>query len=162
MTLVEIHIDVYIYIHTYCYTLLYPDVGVFYANPGIHHQLNDMATKQCEVRLDGAPAAFVVSLRDGKGNPLEPIDLWVGRPVDVLGRRTTLQHASSTTMDWLTTAAWRFDEAQQVLETALIRLSVKVPKMVHSRDAVQSRTGTTSLRLLSRRTVEMQQMWLLC
>ena len=119
----------------------------------------DTATKECEVRLDGAPAAFVVSLRDGKGNPLEPIDLWVGRPVDVLGRRTTLQHASSTTMDWLTTAAWRFDEAQQVLETALIRLSVKVPKMVHSRDAVQSRTGTTSLRLLSRRTVEMQQMW---
>ena len=29
----------------------------------------DTATKECEVRLDGQAAAFVVSLKDGKGYP---------------------------------------------------------------------------------------------
>ena len=47
----------------------------------------DTATKECEVRLDGQAAAFVVSLKDGKGTPLEAIDLRIGRAVDVLGRR---------------------------------------------------------------------------
>ena len=56
----------------------------------------DTATKECEVRLDGQAAAFVVSLKDGKGTPLEAIDLRIGRAVDVLGRRTTLQQAAGS------------------------------------------------------------------
>ena len=119
----------------------------------------DTATKECEVRLDGQAAAFVVSLKDGKGTPLEAIDLRIGRAVDVLGRRTTLQQAAGTTVGWLANAAWALDEAQQVLEASLLLSGVCPPPMLHSRDAVISRTGTTSLRELSRRTKLMQSMW---
>jgi hypothetical protein len=79
--------------------------------------------------------------------------------VDVLGRRTTLQQASGTTVGWLANAAWALDEAQQVLEASLLLSGVCPPPMLHSRDAVISRTGTTSLRELSRRTKLMQSMW---
>eukprot|EP00668_Euglena_longa_P041031 GGOE01053995.1.p1 GENE.GGOE01053995.1~~GGOE01053995.1.p1 ORF type:complete len:203 (+),score=72.44 GGOE01053995.1:90-698(+) len=83
-----------------------------------------------EILLDTSDAPLRVAIFNRNNQPLRAWDLYVGVVVDVLGKPTTLQRASSATSAWLDANAKRLWKRRQWLEDEL-RKFTQVPPLQH-------------------------------
>ena len=54
----------------------------------------------CQLRIDGSANLYTLSHLNGRHEPIESWDLFVGRKVNLLGRQTTLMQADLSTQQW--------------------------------------------------------------